>query len=83
MAEQKLLKLTVSKVDSPVFDGEVVSVHLPGVAGEMEIMANHEPLISPLKAGKLTIKKVTGDNETHEIESGTLEISNNHATVLI
>ena len=83
MAENKLLKLTVSKVDAPVFDGEVVSVHLPGVDGEMEILAHHEPLISPLKAGVLTIKKADGSKEEHEIASGTLEISNNHATILI
>lgn len=83
MAKQKLLKLTISKVDAPIFDGEAISVHVPGTLGEMEIMANHEPLISPLKAGVLTIKKEDGTKETHEIESGTLEISNNHATVLI
>lgn len=83
MAEQKLLRLTVSKVDAPVFDGEVVSVHVPGVAGEMEIMAQHEPLISPLKEGVITIKKSDGEKETHSIESGTLEISDNHATILI
>jgi len=83
MAEQNLLKLTVSKVDAPVFDGEVISVHVPGIDGEMEIFANHEPLISPLKAGKVTIKKIDGESEEHEIESGTLEISNNHATILI
>ncbi len=82
MAE-KLLKLTVSKVDAPVFDGEVISVHVPGVDGEMEILAYHQALISPLKAGTLTIKKVDGSKEEHEIESGTLEISHNHATILI
>ncbi len=78
-----LLKLTVSKVDAPVFDGEVISVHVPGAAGEMEVMANHEPLISPLKAGEITIKKSDGTEDKYVIESGTLEISNNHATVLI
>lgn len=83
MAEQKLLKLTISKVYAPVFDGEVISVHVPGVDGEMEIMANHEPLISPLKAGVITIKKVGDETEAHVIESGTLEISHNHATILI
>lgn len=83
MAEQKLLRLTVSKVDAPVFDGEVVSVHVPGVDGEMEIMANHEPLISPLKEGVITLTKSEGERETYAIESGTLEISNNHATILI
>jgi len=83
MTEQKLLKLTVSRVDAPVFNGEVISVHVPGVAGEMEIMANHEPLISPLKSGTITIKKSDGDQEHHSISSGTLEISDNHATILI
>lgn len=80
---QKLLKLTVCKVDAPVFDGEVISVHLPGAAGDMEIMANHAPLVSPLKAGVVTIKKASGEKETYDIKSGTIEISNNHATVLI
>lgn len=83
MADQKLLQLTVSRVDAPIFDGEVVAVHVPGVDGEMEIMANHEALISPLKTGTITIKKSDGQTEQHQIESGTLEISHNHATVLI
>lgn len=78
----KKLKLTISKVDAPVFDGEVDSVTLPGIEGEMTILANHEPLISPLKAGVITIATDT-DTKTFDIESGTLEISNNHATVLI
>lgn len=83
MAEQKLLKLTISEVNGPVFDGEVLSVAVPGVDGAMEILANHEALISPLKAGVITIKKPKGVNETHKIKSGTLEISHNHATILI
>ena len=82
-SNKNLLKLTVSKVDTPVFDGEVISVKLPGVDGEMEILANHEALISPLKEGVVTITKLDREKETHAIKSGTLEISNNHATVLI
>ena len=80
---QKHLQLTISQVDAPVFDGEVLSVIVPGVAGVMEILANHEALISPLKAGKIVVKKVDGSREEYDIESGTLEISHNHATILI
>lgn len=83
MAVQKSLQLTISKVDAPIFDGDVISVIVPGVAGEMEIMANHEAIISPLKAGTITIKKTDGAREAHDIESGTLEVSHNHATILI
>jgi F-type H+-transporting ATPase subunit epsilon len=83
MAEQKLLKLSISKVDGPVFDGEVVSVTVPGSAGEMTILAQHSSLISPLKKGTITLKKADGQVETFDAESGTLEISNNHATILL
>ncbi len=83
MAEQKLLKLTISRVDGPVFDGDVVSVSVPGVSGDMQILAQHEALISPLKKGTVTIVKADNKEESHLIDSGTLEISNNHATILI
>ena len=79
----KQLKLTISRVDGPIFDGEVVSVSVPGIAGEMTILANHSALISPLKKGLITIRKEGSEIEEVEIESGTLEISNNHATILI
>lgn len=83
MAEQKLLKLTIARVDGPVFQGDVVSVALPGTSGAMELLANHEALISPLRAGEIRIKQADGTVETIAVEAGTLEVSNNHATVLI
>ncbi len=83
MAEHKLLKLTIARVDGPVFDGEVVSVAVPGVAGDMELMAGHEALISPLKGGEVRVKKSDGDVVAFKFNSGTLEVSNNHATILI
>lgn len=84
MANEKLLQLTISKVDSSIFSGEVVSVTLPGMDGELTVMGNHEPLITPLRAGTITIRTADGKEQTHEItSSGTLEISHNHATVLI
>lgn len=79
----KLLNLTLTRVDTPVFDGEVLQIQLPGLGGDMTIMANHTALISPLKAGLITITKPDNSIETHQIDKGTLEISDNHATVLI
>jgi F-type H+-transporting ATPase subunit epsilon len=79
----KLLKLTISKVDAPVFDGDVVSVTVPGTEGEMTILADHTALISVLKAGTITVVAESGVKETFDTTGGTLEISNNHATVLI
>lgn len=80
---QSLLQLTIANVGSSVFEGEVLSVLLPGSDGVMQILANHEPLISPLQTGEIVIEKQDGTKQTLQIESGVLEISNNHATVLI
>ncbi len=79
----KLLNLTISRVDMPVFDGPVVSVTVPGAAGEMTILADHAAIISPLKAGTILIKKENGEEESIETRGGTLELSNNHATILV
>lgn len=79
----KLLNLTISRVDMPVFDGEVVSVTVPGLSGEMTLLADHAPIISPLKGGVILIKREGGEEESVSIEVGTLELSNNNATILV
>ena len=79
----KLLQLTISKVDAPVFDGLVISVTVPGTEGEMTILADHTALISVLKAGTINVKLESGTVENYPVENGTLEISNNHVTILI
>lgn len=79
----KLLNLTISRVDLPVFDGEVVSVTVPGTAGEMTILADHAPIISPLRSGVIIIKRENNEEESVSIDSGVLEVSGNRATILI
>ncbi len=81
--KNRLLKLTITRVDGPVFDGEVISVAVPGTAGDMVILAGHESIISPLKSGELRIKNADGTTEAFTLTAGTLEVSNNHATILI
>ena len=80
---EKLLHLTIARVDGPFFEGEVISVAVPGASGNMELLAGHEALISPLKRGEVRVKKSDGSIEAFAVESGTLEVSHNHATVLI
>jgi F-type H+-transporting ATPase subunit epsilon len=79
----KLLKLTIARVDMPVFDGEVVSVTVPGLSGEMTIMADHAAIITPLKTGTIVARREDGEEESILVTAGTLEVSSNHATILI
>lgn len=85
MAEEttQSLYVTITRVDGPLFDGQAESVTVPGAEGELTILAKHEPFISPLRPGTITVRPQNGEVETFTIESGTIEVSSNQATILV
>ena len=79
----KTFTLTISRVDEPVFTGEAVSVAVPGIAGDMVILDEHEPLISPLRSGSVRYTTPDGVEQSVATTGGTLEVAHNHATILL
>ena len=77
------LHLVISSVSENLYDGPALSATLPGTAGEMTILPNHEPLISTLKAGKVTVRIPNMDDKTFDIQAGVLEVSGERAVVLV
>jgi F-type H+-transporting ATPase subunit epsilon len=77
------MKLVIAKVNEVYFDGECRSVTLPGAAGELTVLGHHEPLITTLKEGIITVRKVAGDEQTFEIKKGLLEVRADGATVIL
>ena len=88
--------LEIVSPEATLFSGEVQQVALPGVQGEFEMLNNHAPLVSLLKAGTV---KITGNIELDEavedkfnkvdknttllsIVSGTVEMKDNKVIVL-
>lgn len=75
------MKVVIAKVDQVLYDGEAQSVTVPGAAGEMTVLGHHEPLITTLKKGVVTVR---GEEEkTFEIDGGVFEVNSNGATVLL
>ncbi len=79
----KTFHLTIARVDQPLFAGDVVSAIVPGVAGEMTILPGHTALISPLGPGKVRLTTAAGDSQDYDVATGTLEVSENSATILL
>lgn len=79
----KTFKVTISEVSGALYDDEAVSLAVPGVDGDMTVLAGHEALISPLKVGTATVETATGEKKKFPITGGVLEVSNNQATVLL
>ncbi len=77
------MHLIVSSVSENLFDGAAISATIPGAAGEMTILPNHEPLITTLKKGRITVRIPNADPKTFEVEGGVLEVSGERAVVLV
>ena len=74
--------LTIASVGETHFDGPAVSATFPGSAGQFTMLAHHEPLVTTLKTGVITVRKPEGAQEL-PITNGILECSNNRVTVLL
>ena len=87
--------LEIVTPEATLFSGQVDSVAVPGVQGEFQMLNNHAPIVSLLGPGKV---KIWGDMQldeemehkfekdgvitTLEINSGTVEMSENNVIVL-
>jgi F-type H+-transporting ATPase subunit epsilon len=67
--------------DKQLYEGEATYVCLPGTDGSLGILSHHAPLVTTLRKGEITLK--TDDEEmTFEVNGGTVEVLNNHVTIL-
>lgn len=89
--------LEILTPESSVFSGEIVSVTLPGLGGEFQLLQNHAAIISALKKGVVTFKTlepiavlVDGLEEdttsknifTFSISGGVVEMMDNKVVLL-
>ncbi|MCI0597860.1 F0F1 ATP synthase subunit epsilon [Candidatus Parcubacteria bacterium] len=80
----KTFHLTIARVGETVFDGEALSVHLPGAEGGFTVLAHHEAFVSELKEGEAKVETAEGEKRTVPIAHGGIaEVSGNQATVLL
>ena len=82
MTTSPTFKLTISKVNEFLFTGEANSVTLPGTEGELTLLAHHEPLITLLKKGTITVRE-GGDVKEFQIQKGLCETSHGQVTILV
>ncbi len=83
MAAQNTFHLTIASVGETRFDGQATSATLPGSAGELTVLAHHEPLVTTLKRGTITVRVNENDTKEFPIQDGVLECSGNRVVVLL
>ena len=63
-------------------ENNVLSVNVPGIEGDLEILNNHIPIITFLKPGRINIE-VEGFKKSFFISDGVLEFNSNVLTILV
>lgn len=75
-------RLVIASVGETYFDGAAISATLPGESGELTVLPHHEPLVTPLKKGIITVRATT-EIKTFPVESGVLECTGGRVIVLL
>ena len=75
------LKLEIITPAAKIFEGDVDSVLLPAVEGEMGILPRHEALVTELQAGELQLVQ-KGQTQVFAIGEGFAEITGDSVGVL-
>lgn len=77
------MNIIVLTPEKEVYQGEAQGVNVPGVNGQFEILNNHAPLVSSLKAGKVKLTLNDGGTKEFGIERGFVEVLKNEVSLLV
>ncbi len=75
------MQLEIVTAERVVLSDEVDQVNVPGAAGRMGILPGHEPILSALIPGEMTIIK-GGERMPFAISGGFIEVLPNKVTIL-
>lgn len=77
-----MLQLKIVSPEKVVFQGEVVSVLVPGTLGSFEILNDHAPIISSLEEGKVEYTTLE-DKNVMNIRGGFVECKKNEVSLCV
>lgn len=78
------MKLRILNPEKLVTEAEVVSVTLPGSAGQLTPLAHHDRLLTPLTPGRVYFTKTDqGGREDYNIDQGFAEILPTQITLYV
>ena len=75
-------ELNVVSAEQKIFPGQVVSVRVTGVDGELGVYAGHVPLLTSIKPGMVKYTLEDGKEEFIYVSGGFLEVQPTIVTVL-
>ena len=73
--------LRVFAIDREIFVGDAESLIVPAATGQIQILADHTPLVSILKEGEVIIEAANGSTQPFDSAQGILKLPISGGTV--
>jgi F-type H+-transporting ATPase subunit epsilon len=77
------LSLSVVTPEGQAFQGEAEAVVLPGSEGEFGVLPGHEPFLTALRIGPMTIRKAGGEELHAALSQGFAEVHDDQVSVMV
>jgi len=78
----KKFHATISSPQKVIFDGEIESLTVPATGGDIQVLAEHMPLVSVLEAGEI-IYILEKDEEKLKIAHGVVEVKGDKRVIVL
>jgi F-type H+-transporting ATPase subunit epsilon len=83
MSRGNTFPLHIFSIDREVFVGQANSLTVPAATGQMQILAQHTPLVSLLKEGEVIIESNSGVEQKLPITGGVVQVTPSEVTALV
>ncbi|MEN8160694.1 MAG: ATP synthase F1 subunit epsilon [Myxococcota bacterium] len=77
------ISLSVVTPEGQAFQGEADAVVLPGTEGEFGVRPGHEPFLTALRIGPMTIRKSDGEEIYAAVSQGFAEVHDDELAVMV
>jgi F-type H+-transporting ATPase subunit epsilon len=77
------ISLSVVTPEGEAFQGEADAVVLPGAEGEFGVLPGHEPFLTALRIGTVTIRQSGGEELTAAVSQGFAEVHEDGLSVMV
>jgi F-type H+-transporting ATPase subunit epsilon len=76
------MHVSLVAADREVWSGEAYVVNARTLAGEIGIMANHQPIMSVLASGQVDVRTVDDGHWVAAVDGGFISVANNQVRLL-
>lgn len=81
--DKPMMSVNIVAADHPVWHGRATSVTIPASEGGMGILPDHEPVLTVIKKGVVTVVEEDGTRLVLDVTDGFISFDSNKLTIAV